>query len=83
MDIVIARELVAAGVEVKFVAQEVESGYTLRIATPTEACQLTAQRGHPRVFKKLDTLASTVKEIGGDGFSVTLMQDMKLTRDTA
>jgi hypothetical protein len=74
MNIVVVRKLVAAGMDVRFIAQEVEGGYTLRIETRTEARLLTAQRGHPRVFKKLDAVASTVKDIGGYSFSVVLVR---------
>lgn len=72
MDIVLARELIAAGLDVSFAAQEVERGYTLLVQTPTDARLLTAQRGHPRVFKKLDTVASTLREIGATSFVVGL-----------
>lgn len=72
MDIVIARELVAAGLAVKFIAQKVDDGYTLFVETPSDTRALTAQRGHPRVFRKLDTIASTLDEIGAKTFIVRM-----------
>lgn len=70
MDIVLVKELVAAGVSLSFVAQATEGGYTLLVRTPNGARLLAAQRGHPRVFKKLDTVASTLADVGAQGFEV-------------
>lgn len=72
MELPIVRELLNANTSLRFVARKVVGGYSLCILTPTEERYLSAQRGHPRIFKKLDTIASTLEELGVTEFQVVV-----------
>ena len=65
--------LEVAGCEVRVLTQA--DGYTLQIEHSDLAHTLHTQRGNPRVFKNLTTVAAFLKERGVKNFSVILEQN--------
>jgi hypothetical protein len=66
------RELISAGAVQSVTAQGVPDGYLLVVATEAGPRVVVAQRGHSRVFKRLDAVAAFVKDVGLGHFYVDL-----------
>lgn len=62
--------LAAAGAVSKLTARGVDGGYILFAQVGMEESPVKAYRGLPRVFRKLDAVASYVKELGLERFDV-------------
>lgn len=67
-------ELAAAGSVRAVSAQAVPGGYVLRVTTEGGTRTLMAQRGHPRVFRSLDSVAALCRDVGMNGLTVELSE---------
>ena len=62
----------------ELVAMGVSDGFVLQLREGSIVQTLEAQRGHARKFKRLESVASYLKELGADRFTVELDQwDLK------
>lgn len=75
----ITRELLRSGAISRLVARGAPGGFVLAMYIGVEERVLSAQRGGPRLFKHLDTLASYAQKLG---FSV-LEVDLSTINNTA
>lgn len=66
------RHLISAGLVGELRARGVSGGFLLVIKQADTEFVLAAQRGSPRVFRRLDTLAGYLKEQGGRSLVVEL-----------
>lgn len=60
----VLRHLVANGLAGQMVARGVPGGFVLVMRRRGSESTLAAQRGAPRLFKRLDTLAGFLKDLG-------------------
>lgn len=70
METLVFRQLIEAGAIRSVSAKGVPGGFVLVAYTDTGEYILSAQRGHSRVFKHLDAVASYLRELGLNRFSV-------------
>lgn len=68
----ILRILVATGKAGRLVARGTASGFVLLLRDGDQELTLEARRGNVRYFKKLDTLAGYLRDIGAQHFEVEL-----------
>lgn len=68
------RQLLHAGKAGELVAKGVPGGFVLAMREGVTEQVLAAQRGGPRKFRRLDTVASYLAGIGGRSFTVELGQ---------
>lgn len=73
-DTPVLRQLVRAGKAGELVAKGVPGGFVLAMREGLDEQLLRAQRGDPRKFKRLEAVASYLKDLGAKGFSVELEQ---------
>lgn len=74
LDTPLLRQLVRAGKAGELVARGVPGGFLLAMREGLEEQLLEAQRGHPRKFKRLETVASYLHTLGATQFAVELAQ---------
>jgi hypothetical protein len=72
METLVFRQLIEVGAIRSVAAKGVPGGFALVAYTDAGEHILSAQRGHSRVFKHLDTVASFLREIGLNRFTVDL-----------
>jgi hypothetical protein len=60
----VLRHLVLTGLAGQMVARGVAGGFLLVVRNRGSETTLAAQRGAPRLFKRLDTLAGFLKDLG-------------------
>ncbi len=70
MDKPLLKELVAAGAVRSVTLYGVPGGFVVSISTEGGSRSLCAQRGHPRVFKQLNSAAEFLLGIGVSRFAV-------------
>lgn len=70
MDKPLFKELVSAGAVRSVTLHGVPGGFVLTITTEGGSRPLCAQRGHPRVFKQLNSAAEFLLAIGVSRFAV-------------
>jgi hypothetical protein len=70
MEKAVLRELVGAGAVLSATARGVPGGYVLLVNTEVGERLLTRQRGQARVFSRLETVASFLRDIGLNRFAV-------------
>ena len=73
-DTPLLRQLVRAGKAGELVAKGVPGGFVLAMRDGLDEQLLEAQRGGPRHFKRLDTVATFLKSLGAEEFSVEVSQ---------
>jgi len=74
IDTQLLRQLLRAGKAGDLVAKGVPGGFMLAMREGLDEQLLEAQRGHARRFKRLDAVASYLKELGAQDFAVELGQ---------
>ena len=68
------RQLIRTGKAGRLVVKGVPGGFLLVLREGIDEQLLSAQRGHARKFKRLETVASYLKDIGAEEYSVELGQ---------
>jgi hypothetical protein len=66
------RQLVEEGLAGQLIARGVAGGFLLVMSTKGAEQVLSAQRGGPRVFRRLDTLAGFLKNLGANEAEIEL-----------
>lgn len=74
LDTPLLRQLLRAGKAGALVAKGVPGGFVLAMREGLDEQLLEAQRGHARKFKRLEAVASYLKEQGARDFVVELEQ---------
>ncbi len=74
IDTPLLRQLVRVGKAGNLVAKGVPGGFVLAMREGLDEQLLEAQRGHARKFKRLEAVASYLKDLGAKEFSVELEQ---------
>lgn len=74
LDTPLLRQLVRSGKAGALVARGVPGGFVLAMREGIEEQLLEAQRGHPRKFKRLESVASYLRSLGATEFAVDLAQ---------
>lgn len=74
IDTPLLRQLLRAGKAGSLVAKGVPGGFVLAMREGLDEQLLEAQRGHARRFKRLEAVASYLKELGAHDFAVELGQ---------
>jgi hypothetical protein len=72
MDTPLLRQLVRTGKAGALVAKGVPGGFMLVIREGLDEQLLEAQRGHARKFKRLEAVASYLRDLGASSFSVEM-----------
>ena len=72
LDTPLLRQLIGAGKAGELVAKGIPGGFVLVMREGIEEQVLEAQRGHPRVFKRLDTIGGYLRQLGAREFTVDL-----------
>lgn len=70
----VLRHLVATGLAGQMVARGVPGGFMLVMKRRGSESTLAAQRGAPRLFRRLDTLAGFLKDLGVQSATVEFEQ---------
>lgn len=73
-DTPLLRQLLRVGKAGSLVAKGVPGGFVLAMRDGLDEQLLEAQRGHARKFKRLEAVASYLKDLGARGFVVELEQ---------
>ncbi len=73
-DTSLLRQLVRSGKAGALVAKGVPGGFMLAMREGLDEQLLEAQRGHARKFKRLEAIASFLKDLGAQEFTVELEQ---------
>lgn len=68
----VLKKLAEAGSVSKLSAQGIPGGFLLYATVGLQEAAVTAYRGQPRVFKRLDAVAKYARDIGIDRFEVHL-----------
>lgn len=74
IDTPVLRQLIRAGKAGTLVAKGVPGGFVLALREGLDEQLLEAQRGHARKFKRLEAVASYLKNLGAQEFAVELDQ---------
>ncbi len=74
MNTPLLKQLAALGKTGTLVAKGVPGGFVLVMRDGLDEPLLEAQRGHSRVFRKLDAVASFLRGIGVQSFDVEMQQ---------
>ena len=74
LDTPLLRQLVRTGKAGELVARGVPGGFLLAMREGLDEQLLEAQRGHPRKFRRLETVASYLQSLGATQFAVELAQ---------
>lgn len=74
IDTPLLRQLIRSGKTGTLVAKGVPGGFVLAMREGLDEQLLEAQRGHARKFKRLETVASYLKDLGAREFEVELEQ---------
>lgn len=74
IDTPLLRQLLRSGKAGELVAKGVPGGFVLAMREGLDEQLLEAQRGHARRFKRLEAVASYLKELGAHDFAVELSQ---------
>lgn len=74
LDTPLLRQLVRVGKAGSLVAKGVPGGFVLAMRDGLDEQLLEAQRGHARKFKRLEAVASYLKDLGAREFVVELEQ---------
>jgi len=74
IDTPLLRQLVRSGKAGALVAKGVPGGFVLAMREGLDEQFLEAQRGHARKFKRLEAVASYLKELGARDFAVEIEQ---------
>ena len=72
LDTPLLRQLVRTGKAGALVARGVPGGFLLAMQEGIDEQLLEAQRGHPRKFKRLESVASYLRSLGATEFAVDL-----------
>lgn len=73
-DTPLLRQLVRTGKAGALIARGVPGGFLLAMREGIDEQLLEAQRGHPRKFKRLETVASYLRSLGATEFAVDLAE---------
>jgi hypothetical protein len=73
-DTPLLRQLLRSGKAGALVAKGVPGGFVLAMREGLDEQLLEAQRGHARKFKRLEAVASYLKDLGAKEFAVELEQ---------
>jgi hypothetical protein len=74
LDTPLLRQLLRVGKAGSLVAKGVPGGFVLAMRDGLDEQLLEAQRGHARKFKRLEAVASYLKDLGAREFAVELEQ---------